>query len=105
RALQGAHTRALWQRFLECVGSRNPETLCPADLGYAAIATVNMGVQSYREGKALFFNNENRELCEAHSLWAAKWEERSKLRGKPNQVIGWNAGDTGSLLEPEPYQK
>ena len=37
--------------------------------------------------------------------WAARWEERSKLRGKPNQVIGWKAGNTGSLLEPPSYQK
>ena len=37
--------------------------------------------------------------------WAARWEERSQLRGKPNQVIGWKAGDTGSLLEPPSYQK
>src|SRR5271155_5450624 len=43
-------TRALWEHFLGCVRSRNPETLCPADLGYAAITTVNMGVQSYRDG-------------------------------------------------------
>ena len=50
--------------------SRNPETLCPADLGYAAIATVNLGVQSYREGKALFFNKENGQVVEADSSWA-----------------------------------
>src|SRR5262249_4823622 len=49
-------TRALWMHFLECIRSRNPETRCPAELGYAAIATVNMGVQSYRDGKALFFD-------------------------------------------------
>jgi hypothetical protein len=98
-------TRALWEHFVECIRSRNPETLCPADLGYAAITTVNMGVQSYREGKALFFNKENGQVVEADSSWAARWEERSQLRGKPNQVIGWKAGDTGSLLEPPAYQK
>ena len=98
-------TRALWEHFLECVRSRNPETLCPADLGYAAITTVNLGVQSYREGKAFFFNKETGEVVEADGAWAARWEERSKLRGKPNQVIGWKAGDTGSLLEPPSYQK
>ena len=42
---------------------------------------------------------------DADSAWPARWEERSKLRGKPNQVIGWKAGDTGSLLEPPSYQK
>src|SRR5262249_39344982 len=38
-------TYALWEHFLECMRSRNPETLCPADLGYAAITTVNLGVK------------------------------------------------------------
>ena len=55
-------TYALWEHFLECTRSRNPETLCPADLGYAAITTVNLGVQSYREGKAYYFDKETGEV-------------------------------------------
>ncbi len=97
-------TRALWNHFIECIRSRNPETMCTADLGYAAIATVNMGVQSYREGKALFFDKANGDVVGADSSWSAKWEERSKLRGKPNQVIGWKAGLEGSTLNPPKYQ-
>ena len=58
----GEDTRALWDHFLECIRSRNPETLCPAELGYAAIATVNLGVQSYREGKAYYFDKETGEV-------------------------------------------
>src|SRR5204862_5060831 len=98
-------TRALWDHFIECVRSRNPETLCPPETGYAAIATVNLGVMSYREGKAYYFDKENGEVTDADRAWAARWEERSKLRGKPNQVIGWKAGDEGSLLTPPSYQK
>jgi hypothetical protein len=98
-------TRALWEHYIECMRSRNPETLCPADLGYAAIATVNMAVKSYREGKAFYFDKDTGQVVEADGSWAARWQERSKLRGKPNQVIGWKAGDTGSLLEPFSYQK
>jgi hypothetical protein len=98
-------TRALWSHFIDCVRSRNPETLCPADLGYAAIATVNMGVQSYRDGKALFFEKDSGAVVDADRSWAARWEERSKLRGKPNQVIGWKAGDEGSLIHSPDYQK
>ena len=96
---------ALWEHFMECVRSRNPETLCPADLGYAAITTVNLGVQSYREGKAYYFDKETGEVCEADSAWAARWEERSHLRGKPNQVIGWKAGDRGLAARAPSYQK
>jgi hypothetical protein len=37
--------------------------------------------------------------------WAQRWEQRSEQRGKPSQIIGWNAGDTGSLLTPPEYMK
>ncbi|WP_165072480.1 Gfo/Idh/MocA family protein [Paludisphaera rhizosphaerae] len=98
-------TRALWEHFLGCCRSRNPETLCPVELGYAAIATVNLGVKSHREGKAYYINKEDGSVVSADSAWAARWEERSKLRGKPTQVMGWKAGETGSLLVPPEYQK
>jgi predicted dehydrogenase len=101
----GEDTRALWEHFMECARSRNPETLCPADLGYAAITTVNLGVLSYRDGKAYYFDKETGKSSHADRAWAARWEERSHLRGKPNQVIGWKAGTTGSLLTPPGYQK
>ena len=35
----------------------------------------------------------------------SSWEKVSHVRGKPNQVIGWKAGDEGSLLHPPDYQK
>jgi predicted dehydrogenase len=98
-------TRALWEHYLGCIRSDNPETLCPAELGYAAIATVNLGVQSYREGKALFFDGKSGDVREADTSWAKKWEKVSHERGKPVQVLGWHAGDEGSTLEPKPYQK
>ncbi len=98
-------TLALWDHFLECIRSRNPETLCPAETGYAAIATVNMGVQSYREGKALYFDKETGKVSEADESWAKRWEKMSQERAKPNQVMGWHAGTTGSLLTPPDYQK
>ena len=99
-------TRTLWNHFLECVRSRNPETLCPAETGYAAIATVNLGVRSYREGKAFYFDKGTGEVCEADTAWAKKWEERSHERGKPNQIMGWKADRLeGSVMYPKPYQK
>ena len=100
-----ADTRALWEHFIECIRSRNTETLCTADLGYAAIVTVNLGVDSYRYGKALYFDKATHAISEADGAWAAKWEERSKLRGTPNQVMGWKAGLEGSTLNPRDYQK
>ena len=101
----GNATYALWENFLECVRARNRETLSTPELGAAAFSTVNMGVQSYRFGKALMWDKEKRAPKEADASWAAHWEARSKKRGKPNHVMGWKAGDKGSLLEPPPYQK
>lgn len=101
----GNATYDLWENFLNCVRDRNRETLSTPELGAAAFTTVNMGVQSYRFGKVLFWDKEQRQTREADASWAAKWEERSKKRGKPNQIIGWEGGDSGSTLVPPEYQK
>jgi predicted dehydrogenase len=98
-------TRALWNHYMECVRSRNQETLCTAETGYAAITTVNLGVQSYREGKAFYYDRKSTKISQADDTWAAKWEKRSHDRGKPEQVMGWHAGTEGSLLQPPEYQK
>jgi predicted dehydrogenase len=98
-------TYALWENFLECVGKKNRATLSTPELGAAAFSTVNMGVQSYRFGKVLFWDKEKRAVKEADASWASQWEARSKKRGKPNQIQGWTAGDKGSLLTPPAYQK
>lgn len=102
---RNADTEALWQDFLKCVRERNRKTLSPPELGAAAFTTVNMGVLSYREGKVMFWDAENRKPTSTDPGWAKRWEARSKKRGKPNQVAGWKAGETGSLLNPPEYMK
>ncbi len=103
--LKGNDTEALWTHFLECVRSRNRETLCPPELGAAAFSTVNMGVQSYRQGKALYWDNMRQKVADADATWAAKLEERSKKHDKPSQIKGWQGGEAGSVVEPPDYQK
>jgi predicted dehydrogenase len=98
-------TYDLWTNFLNCVRDRKMETLSSPELGAAAFSTVMMGVQSYRKGQALFWDKEGRKPALADASWAEAWEQRSKQRGKPNQIIGWSAGETGSLLHPPAYQK
>ena len=99
-------TRALWEHFLGCIRSRDPETLCPAELGYAAIATVNLGVESYRAGKAYFFDRGTGVVTEADRSWAKRWEERSARRGRPNQVLGWKADLLeGSTIRSPAYNR
>jgi predicted dehydrogenase len=101
----GNATYALWENFLECVRSRKRDTLSTPELGAAAFTTVAMGVQSYRQGKVLFWDKEERKVKEADASWAARWEARSKKRGKPSHIIGWQGGDKGSTLQPPDYMK
>jgi len=99
-------TYALWENFLQCVADRNRDKLLsPPELGAAAFTTVAMGVQSYRQGKVLFWNKDDRKTVEADASWAQQWEQRSKERGKPNHVIGWKGGNNGSVVVPPEYQK
>jgi predicted dehydrogenase len=102
---EGEGTQALWENFLECCRNRNRETFSTPELGAAAFTTVAMGTQSYRTGKALFWDKERRRVTEADTSWARRWEERSHSRGRPNQIIGWQGGDRGSTLEPPAYQR
>jgi predicted dehydrogenase len=103
--LKGDDTYALWANFLNCVQTKNQDTFSTPALGAAAFTTVNMGVQSYRQGKALFWDKEARKPVEADASWAEAWEKRSKERGKPNHITGWEGGDAGSKLTPPEYMK
>ncbi len=98
-------TYSLYENFLECVRSRNRETLSTPELGAAAFTTVNMGVLSYRHGKVLFWDKEQRKTRDVDPGWARSWEARSKKRGKPSHILGWKGGDKGSTLQPPDYQK
>jgi hypothetical protein len=98
-------TEALWLNFLECCRARNRETMSTPELGAAAFTTVNMGVQSYRNGQVLFWDKEGRRTAPADATWASRWERRSRERGTPNQINGWQGGNAGSTLTPPDYQR
>jgi hypothetical protein len=98
-------TEALWENFLECVRARRQSTFSPPDLGAAAVATAAMATQSYRTGQALFWDRDRRETAPADSTWAARWEQRSKSRGKPNQIFGWSGDESASAVQAPPHQK
>lgn len=103
--LQGSDTYAIWENFLECVRSRNRETISTPELGAAAFTTVKMGVISYREGRALYWDKENRKITDADKSWANQWEKRSEARGKASHIIGWKGGNSGSVVVPPDYMK
>jgi predicted dehydrogenase len=103
--LAGDDTYALWENYLEHVRKGDQGTLSTPELGAAAFSTVNMGVLSYRHGKALFWDKEQRKPVDADASWAASWEKRSHARGTPNHIQGWQGGEAGSKLNPPAYMK
>lgn len=99
-------TYAHFKNWVEAMVADDP-SLCNNDpaLGAAAITTVILGARSYREGKVFHFDDETLTVHDGSSEWAKGWEERSRKRGKPNHIAGWNAGDYGSTLEEPDYMK
>lgn len=74
-------------------------------LGAAAITTVILGAQSYRQGKVYYFDDDKMSYHEADDSWATGWEKISAERGKPNHIPGWTADDYGSVLEEPEHMK
>jgi len=73
-------TASMWEHFLGCVRDRNRATLCPPELGAAAVTMAAMGVQSYRTGQVLMWDKEHRRVVNADGTWAEKWDARSRAR-------------------------
>ena len=97
---------AHFKNWVEAMVADDP-SMCNNDplLGAAAITTVILGAQSYRQGKVFFFDDEEMVVREGDSSWATNWEKISIARGKPKHIPGWTAGDRGSVLEEPDYMK
>lgn len=93
-------TYAHFSNWLDAMAAGDPQACNnPPDLGAAAITVVNLGAQSYRQGKVFHFDAETGTISDGDSSWAKKWEKNSHARQKPNHIAGWKAGDHGSILE------
>jgi len=75
------------------------------ELGAAALVTVILGAMSYRNGKVYHFDADTGRYSEGSPDWARSWEKLSDERGLPHHVPGWQAGETGSTLTPNAYQR
>lgn len=51
--------------FIECVRSRKQPN-CPAELGYKTVATIDLSVRSYREGKVYRYDGTKEQVFEAN---------------------------------------
>ena len=99
-------TYAHFKNWVEAMVANDP-SMCNNDpeLGAAAITTVILGAQSYRQGKIFHFDDSDYAVHDANDSWATNWEKRSAERGKPNHIKGWSAGDLGSVLEEPDHMK
>ncbi len=99
-------TYAHFDNWINAIKAADP-SMCNNDpaLGAAAITTVILGAQSYREGKVFHFDEETLSVHEGNSEWAKRWEERSRARGAASHIRGWRAGEHGSTLEEPDYMK
>ncbi|MEO1615658.1 MAG: Gfo/Idh/MocA family oxidoreductase [Planctomycetota bacterium] len=97
-------TKAHFANFVDACEAGDP-MLCnnPPDLGAAAMAVVNLGAQSYRNGEVYFVGEGSRNVETTDPGWAKHWEEKSAKRELPNHIPGWTAGDFGSKLEDPSY--
>jgi predicted dehydrogenase len=95
-----------FKSFCEAAAAGKPEDVrCSPELGAAAMVIVKLGADSYRQGKAYHFDPTTLTVSEANPSWAKSWEKMSADRAAAKHVPGWKAGDTGSVLHPEEYQK
>ena len=99
-------TYAHFDNWINAILAADP-SLCNNDpeLGAAAITTVILGAQSYRQGKVFHFDEDTLSVHDGNSDWAKRWEERSRTRGAASHIRGWRAGDHGSVLEEPDYMK
>jgi len=95
-----------FKNFCDAVAADKPEMVkCSPELGAAAMVIVKLGSKSYREGKAFHFDRDTMTVSDGNPSWAKGWEKLSAQGGPAHHVAGWKAGNTGSVLHPEEYQK
>ncbi len=100
-------TYAHWENFLEAIDKGDPQHCNnPPDLGAAAITTITMGAESYRQGKV--FEWQGGEVVESNDSYAKEWEAISHERGGPHHIAGWSPSNKDPMFsrqKPPEYQK
>ena len=97
---------AHFENFCEAAIAGNPQMVkCDPELGAAAMVTVKLGSDGYRQGKVFHFDPTTMQVSDGDPSWASGWESMSESRASARHVADWSAGDTGSTLIPEDYQR
>jgi predicted dehydrogenase len=95
-----------FRNFVDAIAAGMPDMVnCSPDLATPAMVIVKLGALSHREGKVFHFDRDTMTVSDGNPNWANRWEQLSAQGGPAQHVAGWKAGDTGSKLHPEEYQK
>ncbi|MHC4403107.1 MAG: Gfo/Idh/MocA family protein [Planctomycetota bacterium] len=102
-------TYAHWENFLEAIKA-NDQQACnnPPDLGAAAVTTVTMGAESYRQGQVYEWDVEQGKPVPSGPAYCQMWERTSKARSAPRHVPGWAPVDKDPMYSrqvPDEHQK
>jgi len=102
-------THAHWENFLEAIARSDPAGCNnPPDLGAAAVTTVNMGAESYRNGVVYEWDADQKKPVASGPAYAAMWEKMSTERAAPRHVPGWAPYDENPMFSrqvPNDYQE
>ncbi len=95
-----------FENFCQAVIAGKPEMVkCDPELGAAAMVTVKLGSEGYKRGKVYHFDPSTLSVSDGSTDWATGWETMSAEHASARHVPGWAAGDTGSQLKPQDYQR
>jgi len=102
-------TYAHWENFLEAIAKNDPPGCNnPPDLGAAAVTTVTMGAESYRNGVVYEWDADQQKPVESGPAYAEMWQKMSTERAAPRHVPGWTPYDKDPMFSrqvPNDYQK
>ncbi len=101
-------TYAHWENFLAAI-QKGDQQACnnPPDLGAAAVTTVTMGAESYRNGQVYEWDAEQGKPVPSSPAYADMWEKMSRQRSAPRHVPGWDPSDKDPMFSrqiPREYQ-
>ncbi|MFH1269119.1 MAG: Gfo/Idh/MocA family oxidoreductase, partial [Planctomycetota bacterium] len=92
-------TDAHWENFLGAIEQDDPQAANnPPDLGAAAVATVTMAAESYRNGQVYEWDAASGSPIPSGPAYARMWEEMSQAQSAPRHVPGWAPFDADAMF-------
>jgi predicted dehydrogenase len=100
-------TLAHWENFLDAIAGNAPSACNNRpDLAAAAVTTIALGVESYRNGMTWEWDATRRHAVASSRGFAQQWEQLSQRTAMPRHSAGWSRDPShGSRQTPPTYQR